>query len=168
MMKDDAAGADRRRLQDKLAPIGQEHLLAFWDELTSDQRHGLARQIDELDAELFGELKAEFRAAQNSAKRRLQMGSAGRPRRLAAGHAAGWQRCAVHGRGGPGQGRRAAAGWAGRDDPRGRRTGNAAGLRSAQGHVSARAAFEPARYFRFCSSSCRRSGGAMACGFRYM
>jgi UDP-N-acetylglucosamine/UDP-N-acetylgalactosamine diphosphorylase len=67
MTKSDDAFADRRsELQGKLAPIGQEHLLAFWDRLSADERQRLARQVDELDPELFRELQGEFRASQNS------------------------------------------------------------------------------------------------------
>jgi UDP-N-acetylglucosamine/UDP-N-acetylgalactosamine diphosphorylase len=62
---DDAALLDRGRLAAKLAPIGQEHLLAFWEELGAAERKQLARQIDEIDLELFRELQAEFRGSQD-------------------------------------------------------------------------------------------------------
>jgi UDP-N-acetylglucosamine/UDP-N-acetylgalactosamine diphosphorylase len=59
--KPDAGDADNReRLLKKLAPIGQEHLLAFWDQLNSGQRHVLTHQIEDIDVELFRELQAEF------------------------------------------------------------------------------------------------------------
>ncbi|HMC12289.1 MAG TPA: UTP--glucose-1-phosphate uridylyltransferase, partial [Pirellulaceae bacterium] len=61
MSKDDIATADRRRLEAKLAPIGQEHLLAFWDELNANERQHLARQIDKIDTNLFRDLKAEYK-----------------------------------------------------------------------------------------------------------
>lgn len=41
--------AIRNRLQERLRAFGQEHLLAFWDELDGTSRHRLARQIDALD-----------------------------------------------------------------------------------------------------------------------
>ena len=53
----------RQELATKLAPIRQEHLLAFWDGLSEGERERLARQIDEIDVELFQELQAEHRAA---------------------------------------------------------------------------------------------------------
>ena len=36
-------------LKNRLAEFGQEHLLAFWDELTADQRRRLAEQIAGVD-----------------------------------------------------------------------------------------------------------------------
>lgn len=62
MSPDDAE--ELRRLQDKLRPIGQEHLVAFWDRLTPAERQQLARQIEELDPALFRELQADFRERQ--------------------------------------------------------------------------------------------------------
>jgi UDP-N-acetylglucosamine/UDP-N-acetylgalactosamine diphosphorylase len=56
-----AALGDRKRLAARLAPIGQQHLLAFWDQLGTGERERLARQLGEIDAELFCELQAEFR-----------------------------------------------------------------------------------------------------------
>jgi UDP-N-acetylglucosamine/UDP-N-acetylgalactosamine diphosphorylase len=53
-----------KHLQGKLKPIGQEHLIQFWDQLSPDQRQQLARQIDELDVECFRELQAEYRQRQ--------------------------------------------------------------------------------------------------------
>jgi UDP-N-acetylglucosamine/UDP-N-acetylgalactosamine diphosphorylase len=41
-----------------LRPHGQEHLLAFWDELDPSQRESLARQIENIDFELLGRLHA--------------------------------------------------------------------------------------------------------------
>jgi len=60
VIKEDATKSDKQRLLEKLRPIGQEHLLAFWDQLSGEQRQRLARQIDGIDAEVFRELKAEF------------------------------------------------------------------------------------------------------------
>jgi UDP-N-acetylglucosamine/UDP-N-acetylgalactosamine diphosphorylase len=54
----------RRELERQLAPIGQEHLLAFWDRLNGPQKERLAAQIETIDAELFRELEAEFRQHQ--------------------------------------------------------------------------------------------------------
>jgi UDP-N-acetylglucosamine/UDP-N-acetylgalactosamine diphosphorylase len=61
MTADEAAVQRKGELLKKLAPLGQEHLLAFWDELTAVEREQLGRQIDEIDARLFRELQAEFR-----------------------------------------------------------------------------------------------------------
>jgi UDP-N-acetylglucosamine/UDP-N-acetylgalactosamine diphosphorylase len=58
--KDDSPTSDKQRLLEKLRPIGQEHLLAFWDRLDNDQRRRLAVQIEQIDAESFRELKAEL------------------------------------------------------------------------------------------------------------
>jgi UDP-N-acetylglucosamine/UDP-N-acetylgalactosamine diphosphorylase len=64
---DDAPPSDRRpELLARLAPIGQQHLLAFWDRLTAAERAHLAGQIEEIDPELFRELQAEFREHQRS------------------------------------------------------------------------------------------------------
>jgi len=54
------------RLREKLRPIGQEHLIAFWDRLSAAERGQLARRIDELDGELFRELQADFRVRRAS------------------------------------------------------------------------------------------------------
>lgn len=56
------------QLRSKLAPLGQEHLLAFWDRLSEPERATLARQIDEIDPELFRELQAEYRASANQSE----------------------------------------------------------------------------------------------------
>lgn len=56
-----APAPDRDALAAKLKPIGQEHLLAFWDQLAPAQRRQLAEQIDAIDSELFAELQADFR-----------------------------------------------------------------------------------------------------------
>ncbi len=59
MSKDDVA--ERGRLEAKLAPIGQQHLLAFWGQLGAEERQRLARHIEDIDAGLFRELQADFR-----------------------------------------------------------------------------------------------------------
>jgi UDP-N-acetylglucosamine/UDP-N-acetylgalactosamine diphosphorylase len=58
--KDDSTTIDKQRLLEKLRPISQEHLLAFWDQLDNDQRRRLAEQIDQIDSDIFRELKTEF------------------------------------------------------------------------------------------------------------
>src|SRR6266436_635840 len=69
MSQADSATADRRRqLLAKLAPIGQQHLLAFWERLDSGSRERLARQIDDIDPDLFRELKAEHLQDQQSGR----------------------------------------------------------------------------------------------------
>jgi UDP-N-acetylglucosamine/UDP-N-acetylgalactosamine diphosphorylase len=40
---------NERQLRDKLAPFGQEHLLAFWDRLEPVEQQALAKQIEEID-----------------------------------------------------------------------------------------------------------------------
>jgi UDP-N-acetylglucosamine/UDP-N-acetylgalactosamine diphosphorylase len=59
MSTDDAARL--AMLRQKLAPIGQEHLVAFWPRLSPAERDVLATQIGEIDVELFRELQADFR-----------------------------------------------------------------------------------------------------------
>ncbi len=41
--------ADKQKLTALLQPTGQEHLLAFWDELDAAQQQGLAAQIEAID-----------------------------------------------------------------------------------------------------------------------
>ena len=55
---------DRSRLLAKLSPIGQEHLVAFWDRLTAAEQQHLASQIDEVDTELFRELQTDFQRSE--------------------------------------------------------------------------------------------------------
>jgi UDP-N-acetylglucosamine/UDP-N-acetylgalactosamine diphosphorylase len=54
----------RSQLLEKLTPIGQQHLLAFWDRLNGNERSQLAQQIAGIDAELFRELKAELQKSE--------------------------------------------------------------------------------------------------------
>lgn len=58
MNKDDN---EHQRLHEKLEPIGQEHLLAFWDQMDAAGRKQLATQIDQIDPELFRDLQTEFK-----------------------------------------------------------------------------------------------------------
>ncbi|MEE8451582.1 MAG: UTP--glucose-1-phosphate uridylyltransferase [Thermoguttaceae bacterium] len=46
----------KEELLKRLVPHGQEHLLAFWDELDPSDRTALARQIDRIDFDLIGRL----------------------------------------------------------------------------------------------------------------
>ena len=46
----------KTELQERLAAFGQQHLLQFWDELDAPQQHALARQIEQLDLPLLGDL----------------------------------------------------------------------------------------------------------------
>ena len=50
-------------LRSRLKPIGQEHLLAFWDQLALAERETLARQIERIDAKVFLDLRDEYRQA---------------------------------------------------------------------------------------------------------
>jgi UDP-N-acetylglucosamine/UDP-N-acetylgalactosamine diphosphorylase len=57
-----AAKTPASRKEDLLArlePIGQEHLLAFWEKLSDADRASLAEQIERVDAGLFQRLKTE-------------------------------------------------------------------------------------------------------------
>lgn len=49
----------KTRLEAKLAPYDQTHLLRFWDELSSDQQAQLAAQIESIDFDLVEQLKNE-------------------------------------------------------------------------------------------------------------
>ena len=49
---------DYRALQAQLEPFQQQHVLQFWDELTSDQRRQLAEQIEEVDLKQLADLVA--------------------------------------------------------------------------------------------------------------
>ena len=53
----------KAELLDRLRPYGQEHLLAFWDELTPAQRDRLARQILALDLAAINELSQTVQQA---------------------------------------------------------------------------------------------------------
>jgi UDP-N-acetylglucosamine/UDP-N-acetylgalactosamine diphosphorylase len=55
------AGASKQALAARLSMMGQQHLLAFWDQLAADQRSQLAQQIEAIDVELFRQLKQEHR-----------------------------------------------------------------------------------------------------------
>lgn len=61
-MNDSAPLADKAKLLAKLAPAGQQHLLAFWDRLDPSQRLDLARQVQELDLHLLAELRQRYGA----------------------------------------------------------------------------------------------------------
>ena len=59
-----AAESSASRKEDLLArlkPIGQVHLLAYWDQLPGAERSSLAEQLERIDADLFRRLKAEHR-----------------------------------------------------------------------------------------------------------
>jgi UDP-N-acetylglucosamine/UDP-N-acetylgalactosamine diphosphorylase len=47
----------KQELMERLKPVGQEHLLAFWDSLNDVQRNRLARQIERIDWEEFAALR---------------------------------------------------------------------------------------------------------------
>ena len=49
------------RLLKRLAPIDQEHLVAFWDRLDQQQRQRLATQIDEIDPAVVRQLQERHR-----------------------------------------------------------------------------------------------------------
>ena len=47
---------DKNALDAHLSPAGQQHLLAFWDELNGDQQKSLAQQIESLDLDQVASL----------------------------------------------------------------------------------------------------------------
>ena len=51
---------EKLRLLEKLRPIAQEHLLAFWDRLSPNQQRRLAGQTEQIDRDDFLALKADF------------------------------------------------------------------------------------------------------------
>ncbi len=55
----------RDQLLARLEPLGQEHLLAFWEQLDGAARERLARQIDGVDFDLIRRL-TEGRQAQEA------------------------------------------------------------------------------------------------------
>lgn len=56
-----SAAAHREALLSRLKVIGQEHLVAFWDRLSSVEQETLAGQIESIDADLFLRLRKEHR-----------------------------------------------------------------------------------------------------------
>ncbi len=59
---------NKAELHARLAPYGQEHVLAFWDELTEEQQGRLAAQLRALDLRQIDELFRFARAAQDWAE----------------------------------------------------------------------------------------------------
>jgi len=51
---------DPGKLKAMLSEHGQEHVLAFWEELGDEGRSGLARQIEGIDFDLFDRLVARY------------------------------------------------------------------------------------------------------------
>ena len=47
----------------KLKPLGQEHLVAFWDRLDERERDELTCQIDQIDGNLLRQLQRQHREA---------------------------------------------------------------------------------------------------------
>jgi UDP-N-acetylglucosamine/UDP-N-acetylgalactosamine diphosphorylase len=50
----------QQALAARLAPFGQEHLIAHWDALSDEERQHLAEQIHQLDLTLFAELRDRY------------------------------------------------------------------------------------------------------------
>lgn len=68
MSADSTLAADKRVLLARLEPIGQEHLLAFWDELAPADRRQLAEQIQSIDVDVFRQLQAEHQRSLGAGK----------------------------------------------------------------------------------------------------
>ena len=64
--KVEAGSSAKERLIDKLTPLGQQHLVAHWDRLTSAEQDQLERQIDAIDPALLGTLQEQCRNASKS------------------------------------------------------------------------------------------------------
>src|SRR4029450_1078438 len=58
-----STSATKERLLALLAPLGQQHLLAFWDRLSDAEQDQLARQIDAIDPAVLGTLQEQCRSA---------------------------------------------------------------------------------------------------------
>ncbi|MGV3608553.1 MAG: UTP--glucose-1-phosphate uridylyltransferase [Planctomycetaceae bacterium] len=52
----------RSELLEKLTPAGQQHLVAFWDELSGAEQQTLAQQILEIDLDVLKQLQAQGQA----------------------------------------------------------------------------------------------------------
>jgi UDP-N-acetylglucosamine/UDP-N-acetylgalactosamine diphosphorylase len=57
--------SNQRKLLERLRPFGQEHLLAFWDELAASQQNRLAVEIDSVDFELIRSLHQEAQTGED-------------------------------------------------------------------------------------------------------
>jgi UDP-N-acetylglucosamine/UDP-N-acetylgalactosamine diphosphorylase len=55
----------KQELHGRLEPFGQEHVLAFWDELSSDERRELAAQIQALDLPTIDRLYRKGQASED-------------------------------------------------------------------------------------------------------
>ena len=140
-MSTDEALSQRQKLAASLAPIGQQHLLAFWDQLNAEERDRLRSQIEGIDPELFRELRAEFAQGEATGGDAKSKWAALAARvepppamRLDGGGVRFAPEQARYGGSG------AAASGPSRNDPRGRRIGDTIGLRSAEGSARAWAA----------------------------
>ena len=72
MSRDDATQIDHQDLLNKLRPIAQEHLLAFWEQLDAADQHQLAIQVEQIDPDLFSDLRNEFQQQQSGGLDRSQ------------------------------------------------------------------------------------------------
>ena len=59
MSRNQNQDAVKEALVKKLEPFNQQHVLVFWEELTDDERAGLAAQIDGLDLGLIEEISKQ-------------------------------------------------------------------------------------------------------------
>src|SRR5262245_8315352 len=66
--KTSSAALTKDALLARLKPIGQQHLVAFWDQLDNAQRTQLSRQIEQIDAGLFNQLRRDHHAQAASGK----------------------------------------------------------------------------------------------------
>jgi len=72
MSGDRVAVPDKEALLAHLAPIGQTHLLAFWDELDARGKARLAEQVLAIDPALFLKLRGEFLRHQQAGEQASQ------------------------------------------------------------------------------------------------
>lgn len=63
----DTESPSREALLESLRPVGQEHLLAFWDRLTPDERRELAQQIAEINLNDLRRLREHYGAGLKAA-----------------------------------------------------------------------------------------------------
>ena len=136
----------RECLLEIVRPFGQEHLLAFWDGLDPPERETLARQIEVIDFPLLRRLyeghgrQCPFVVPPSGGSSRELPPKGGTTNEPPPGVPVGLRGESLQPATRPAVRRRSAPRRAAWRDPGGRRAGDAAGLRPAQGNVPHRAA----------------------------